>query len=137
VPNLDKTMNKKKIIIWTLGILLLAFLTRGLFFEKEMSCAIANETYDIIQDFEVRVDNKVVFKDSIWGASIPCCGFKEKLDFGFHKIIITSESKKISKEFRILAFNNFHTYIGIWENKETGEMSIKTKKYYFYRPMYL
>lgn len=116
-------------------LIVLGFLIRGLFFEKLFSIAIANETDLPIPDLVIKIDNKIVFSDSIFQSSIPCCWTKQLLNFGFHKIEVESKSANLKREFSVFSFKNSHIYIGIWK-AETNDFSIVKKVYYFFKPTY-
>jgi len=134
----QKYLNKKGIIIALKVVIvsaLLMLLIRGLFFEKEVSFAIAQESNEFIPDLIVKVDNQVVFNDTIYRFCIPCCSAKKTIDFGIHEITIESESKNLKKEFKIIGFRNTHIFIAVWET-EKGELWIEKEVFYFLQPMY-
>ena len=129
----------KKKIIATIKIAfvvtLTTFLIRGLFFDKEISFAIAQESNKFIPDLTVKIDNEIVFNDTILLGPIPCCSAQKKIDFGIHKITIESASQNLKKEFEIAGFKDTHIFLAVWE-KENGELWIEKAVYYFTKPMY-
>ena len=133
-----QSRNKKKVIVVIKVIIvltLISFLIRGLFFEKKVSFAIAQESNKLIPDLTVKIDNEIIFNDTIVRGPIPCCFTQKRIDFGIHKIIVDSKSQNLRKEFRIFGFKNSHIFIAVWEH-ENEELWIEKEVYYFLTPMY-
>ena len=128
-------MKLLKIILLCLLLLCLSFLVRGLFFQKELSFAIANETELPISDFVVKIDNNTIFNDSIFESSVPCCWADSILGFGFHKVTAESRMYNIKRTFTVFCFKNVHVYIGVWM-KENGILWIDRKIHYFLPAFY-
>ena len=134
----QQSRNKKKLIVVIkviIALTLISFLIRGLFFEKKVSFAIAQESDKFIPDLTVKIDNEIVFNDTILLGPIPCCSAQKKIDFGIHKITIESASQNLKKEFEIAGFKDTHIFLAVWE-KENGELWIEKAVYYFTKPMY-
>jgi hypothetical protein len=116
-------------------LIVLGILIRGIFFEKIFSIAIANETDLKVPDLVIKIDNQIVFSDSIFQNSIPCCWTKQELKFGFYKIDVESKSINLKREFSVFSFKNSHIYIGIF-GADKNKFSIVKRVYYFFRPLY-
>jgi hypothetical protein len=124
-----------KYLVIGFALILIGFLIRGLFFEKEVSFVIANETEYKVPDLVIKIDNETVFNDSIFLSSIPCCWTSKTIGYGLHNICIESRSDELYKEFKIFSFKNTHIYIGVWDNGE-GELWIEKRVHYFISAIY-
>lgn len=130
----SRQIQLKYLLVLTV-LIVLGILIRGIFFEKIFSIAIANETGSKVPDLVIKIDNQIVFSDSIFQNSIPCCWTKQELKFGFHKIEVESKSTNLKREFSVFSFKNSHIYVGIF-GTEKNSFSIVKRVYYFFRPIY-
>jgi hypothetical protein len=130
----SRQIQLKYLVVLT-ALIVLGMLIRGIFFEKIFSIAIANETDLKISDLTIKIDNQLIFSDSIFQNSIPCCWTKQELKFGFHKIEVESKSTNLKRKFSVFSFKNSQIYVGIYE-AETNNFSIVKRVYYFFRPTY-
>lgn len=100
---------KKNIVIIFFGILLVIS-----FFSIKVSTNIYVGDYSyspMVIDIQLRIDDKIVFDDSLHSSLYLPVILNEKLRYGIHKINVSSKKADIDQENRVFLFPNQHVYI--------------------------
>ena len=100
---------KKNIVIILFGILLVIS-----FFSIKVSTNIYVGDYSyspMVIDVQLKIDDKLVFDDSLLGSPFIPIIFNEKLRYGVHKINISSKKADVNQENIGFLFPNQHIYI--------------------------
>lgn len=101
---------KKNIVIILFGILLVIS-----FFSIKVSTNIyylRDHAYaPMLIDVQLKIDDKLVFDDSLLGSPFIPTILNEKLRYGFHKINISSKKADIDQENKVFLFPNQYVHI--------------------------
>lgn len=104
---------KKSFVIILFGILLVIS-----FFSIKVSTNIYylrdHSDVPMVIDVQLKIDDKLVFDDSLLGSPFIPIIFNEKLRYGFHKINISSKKADVNQENIGFLFPNQHIYIEFW-----------------------
>ena len=101
-------MKKKVVVIISLLVLVVLVFKKN---ETDLYIGIASTAQFSSLDFEVKIDDKVVFNDTIYYRPKGYFNVKERLRIGFHKIEISSIRALLTKKKHVFIFFNQHIVI--------------------------
>ncbi|MFR2069040.1 MAG: hypothetical protein ACLS4S_02130 [Bacteroides nordii] len=103
---------KKNIVIKLLGILFILFLLVLFFVKFSTNIYIGDYSYSpMVIDVQLKIDDKLVFDDSLHSSPFFPTILNEKLRYGVHKVNVSSKKAGIDQESRVLIFPNQHIFL--------------------------
>jgi hypothetical protein len=105
---MEMNIKKKKILLCAIVALFVIFS----FIKRNISIYAGDFSWDACSiDIQLKIDDKLIFNDSLYSHPYIPVILKEKLKYGFHKINVSSKKANVNQEKTVLLLPNQYIYI--------------------------